>query len=57
MTSPEVRAAAELIHDALDAAEDCRGYHGRDSGILDLQSDELAAALLAAGWQPPDDAA
>lgn len=53
MITPEVRAAAELIHDALDAA-DIRGYQARATGILDLQSDELAEALLAAGWQPPE---
>ncbi len=54
MITPAVRAAAELIHDALDAADDFRGYHGRETGILDMQSDELAEALLAAGWRPPD---
>lgn len=52
MITPEVRAAAEAIHDALDAMEDC-GYHNRNSGILDLTSDELAEALLLAGWLPP----
>lgn len=52
LTTPEIRAAAELVHDALDVAD--ASYHDRDSGVLDLTSDELAAALLAAGWQPPD---
>ena len=51
MTGPEVRHAAELIHDALDAADD--GYHDRDSGVVDTTSGQLAAALLAAGWRPP----
>lgn len=47
------RAAAEQIHDALDAAEDSVGFHDRSSGVIDMTSDELAAALLAAGWTPP----
>lgn len=50
MTS-EVHLAAELIHDALDAAD--ASYHERERGIIDTTSDELAAALLAAGWRPP----
>lgn len=51
MTTPDVRAAAEQIHDALDAADD--GYQERERGIIDMTSGELAAALLAAGWRPP----
>lgn len=51
MTASDVRVAAELIHDALDAAD--ASYHERERGIIDLTSDELAAALLAAGWRPP----
>lgn len=51
MTAPDVRAAAELIHDALDAADE--SYHERERGIIDTTSGQLAAALLAAGWVPP----
>jgi hypothetical protein len=51
VTAPDVRAAAELIHDALDAAEE--SYHERERGIIDTTSGQLAAALLAAGWRPP----
>lgn len=50
-TTRAAAAAAELIHDALDVAD--AGYHDRKRGILDLSSYELAAALLAAGWSPP----
>lgn len=46
-----VRAAAEAIHDALDAAD--AGFHDRDTGEIDMTTDELAAALIAAGWKPP----
>lgn len=49
----ETRAAAELIHDALEATEDGIGYHDRGTGIVDMTSDELAAALLRAGWVSP----
>lgn len=52
MTDPDVHAAIEQIHDALDAAN--AGYHDRDSGVIDLTSGELAAALLQAGWVPPE---
>ena len=45
------RDAAELIHDALDAAD--AGYHDRESGVVDMQAVEIAAALLDAGWTPP----
>ena len=51
MTSPEVRAAVEQIHAALDAADD--GFHDRETGELDITSEQLAAALLEAGWTPP----
>jgi hypothetical protein len=51
MVAPVVRAVAEQIHDALDAAD--AGYHDRKTGELDMTSDELAAALLASGWLPP----
>lgn len=50
-TASDVRAAAEQIHDALDAADD--GFHDRDTGVVDTTSGQLAAALLAAGWRPP----
>jgi hypothetical protein len=53
MITREIRRAAELIHDALDA--DDAGYHERETGIVDTTSDELAAALLKAGWTPPTD--
>jgi len=45
------RDASELIHDAMDAAD--VSYHERDRGIIDTTSDQLANALLLAGWQPP----
>lgn len=51
MTSSEVRAAAEAIFDALEAAD--ASYHDRTTGVIDITGDELAAALLAAGWRPP----
>lgn len=43
--------AIDLIHDALDAAN--AGYHDRDTGVVDMTSGEIARALLAAGWTPP----
>lgn len=46
------RRAAELIHDAMDAAE--ASYHERDTGIVDSCSEVIAEALLAAGWKPPE---
>jgi hypothetical protein len=52
MTAPDVRRAAELIHDAMDA--DDASHHERERGIVDTTSDELAAALLRAGWTPPN---
>lgn len=54
MTDPHIRRAAEQIHDALDAADE--GFHDRATGVVDATSDELAAALLRAGWTPPTDA-
>lgn len=53
--SKDYRRAAELIHDALDVSDSRYGYHNRLSGDVDITSDELAAALLDAGWQPPAD--
>lgn len=47
----EVSRAAELIHDALEAAEP--GYHDRQTGVVDMVSVDIARALLAAGWRPP----
>jgi hypothetical protein len=47
----DTATAAELVHDALDSAGGC--YHDRESGVVDVQSGPLAAALLAAGWRPP----
>ena len=49
--TPTVRAAADLIHDALDADDD--GFHDRDTGVIDTTSGQLATALLKAGWRPP----
>jgi hypothetical protein len=51
VTASDVRRAAELIHEAMDA--DDAGHHERERGIVDTTSDELAAALLRAGWTPP----
>jgi hypothetical protein len=52
-SAPDVRRAAELIHDP--AGADDAGYHERERGIVDTTSDQLAAALLRAGWTPPTD--
>jgi hypothetical protein len=46
------REAAELIHDAIDSHG--HGYHDRYSGEVDMDSGDLATALLKAGWLPPD---
>lgn len=51
MTSLDTWQAAELIHDAMDAAD--ASYSERERGIIDTSSTELAVALLAAGWRPP----
>jgi hypothetical protein len=52
MITPEIRRAAEQIHDAMD--DDDASYHERERGIVDTTSDQLAAALLRAGWTPPN---
>jgi hypothetical protein len=48
--SADYHRAAELIHDALDAADE--GYHDRETGTVDTTSGQIAVALLDAGWQP-----
>jgi hypothetical protein len=49
--SKEIVLAADLIHDALDAAD--ASYHDRESGVVDAQATDVARALLAAGWKTP----
>ena len=46
------RSPGDLIHDALDVHGFC--YHEPHSGLVDGQSGDIAAALLAAGWKLPD---
>lgn len=45
--------AAKLIYDALDAAK--LPYHQQVLGAINVNSDDLAEALIAAGWRPPLD--
>lgn len=51
MAFQDICEAAQLIHEAMDAAGTC--YSEYETGIVDTTSTLLAAALLSAGWTPP----
>lgn len=56
MITHEVQRATEALFDAFEKAENGDhqvSYWDRQSGVVDAQGVEIADALVAAGWIPP----